>query len=62
MVNEIVPSRDGVICKVIVQCRNDQENIDQYTTRSVRGLVLIHPIDKFNGGIKKSGINSEQRI
>ena len=47
MVNEIVPSRDGDICEVIVQCRNDQENIDQYTTRSVRGLVLIHPIDKY---------------
>ena len=48
MVNEIVPSKDGVICKVIVWYRNHQENVDQYTTRSIHDLVLIHPIDELN--------------
>ena len=46
IVNEIIPSKDGVIRKVIVQYRNDQENVDRYTARSVRDLVLIHPTDE----------------
>ena len=48
MVNEIVPSKDGVICKVTVRFRNHQENVDGYTKISVRDLVLIHPIDELN--------------
>ena len=48
IVNEFVPSKDGVIRKVIVRYRNHQENVDRYTTRSVRDLVLIHPIDELN--------------
>ena len=48
MVNEIVPSKDGVICKEIVRYRNHQENVDRYKTRSVRDLMLIHPIDELN--------------
>ena len=45
MVNEIVPSKDGIIRKVIVRYRNHQEDVDWYTIRSVRDLVLIHPIE-----------------
>ena len=45
MVNEIVPSKDAIIRKVIVQHRNHQEDVDRYTIRSVRDLVLIHPIE-----------------
>ena len=48
MVNEIAPSTDGIIHKVIVRYRNHQENVDQYTTRSVHDLVLIHPTDELN--------------
>ena len=48
MVHEIVPSKHGVIPKVIVWYRNHQENIDRYTTRSVCDLVLILPIDVLN--------------
>ena len=48
MVNGIVPSKDGIICKVIVRYRNHQKNVDQYAARSVRDLVLIHPIDELN--------------
>ena len=39
LVNEIVPSKDGVVCKVIVPYRNHQENVDQYTTRSVQYVI-----------------------
>ena len=48
MVNEIVPIKGGIIRKVIVRYRNRQENVDRYTTRSVRDLVLIRPIDELN--------------
>ena len=48
MVNEIVPSKNGVIRKVIVRYRNHQENIDRYTTRSVRDLVLTYPNGELN--------------
>ena len=48
MVNEIVPSKYVVICKVIVRYRNHQENVDRYTIRSIRDLMLIHPIDELN--------------
>ena len=53
MVNEIVPSKDGIIRKVIVWYRN------RYTTRSVCDLVLIHPINERTG---KSDINSQKGI
>ena len=39
LVNEIVPSKDGVVCRVIVPYRNHQENVDQYTTRSVQYVI-----------------------
>ena len=45
MVNEIIPSKDCVVRKVIVQYRKNQQNVDRYTTRSVLDLVLIHPIN-----------------
>ena len=48
MVNEVVPRRDGIICKVIVRNRNYQEYVDRYTKRSVPDLVLIHWTDKLN--------------
>ena len=48
MVDEVVCSKDGVMCKVIVRYRNHEENVNQYTTRSVCDLVLIHPIDELN--------------
>ena len=48
MVNEIVPSKVGVICKVAVWYRNHQENLDWYTTRAISDLMLFHPIDELN--------------
>ena len=41
MIHEIEPSKDGLIRKVVVKYRNNR-----FTTRAVRELVLIHPIDE----------------
>ena len=38
MVYEVLPSRDGVIPKVFVKYRNNQENVDRFTTRAVWGV------------------------
>ena len=46
MVHEIEPSRDGLIRKVVVKYRNNNENVDQFTTRAVCELVIIYPIDE----------------
>ena len=42
MVHEIELSRDGLIQKVVIKYRNSSKNIDHFTTRAVRDLVLIH--------------------
>ena len=41
-------SRDKKIRKVTVCYRNHNENVDRTTTRSVRGLVVIHRVDETN--------------
>ena len=48
MVHEIVKSGDGLIRKVLIKYRNHNENVDRFTWRSVRQLVIIHPIDELN--------------
>ena len=48
MIHEIEPSRDGLIRKVVVKYRNNNENVDRFTTRAVRELVLIHPVDEIH--------------
>ena len=35
-----------MICKVKVKYRNANENVDRETFRSVRQLVMIHPVDE----------------
>ena len=48
MVHEIELSRAGLIQKVVIKCRNSSENIDRFTTRAVRDLVLIHPVNEIH--------------
>ena len=48
MIHEVLPSRDGIIQKVVVKYRNDQENVDRFTTHAVLELMLIHPVDELN--------------
>ena len=46
MVHEIEPSKDDLIRRVVVKYRNHNESVDRFTTRAVRELVLIHPVDE----------------
>ena len=48
MVSEIELSRDGLIRKVVIKYRKSSENIDRFTTRAVRELVLIHQVDEMH--------------
>ena len=41
-------SSDNVIRKVKVKYRNANENVDRETFRSVRQLVMIHPVDEID--------------
>ena len=43
MVHEIKLSRDELIQKVVIKYRNSSKTIDQFSTGTVRDLVLIHP-------------------
>ena len=48
MAHGFVPSRDGIIRNVATNYRNDQENVDRFTTRAVREIVLMHLVDGLN--------------
>ena len=48
VIDSVHPGRDHKIRKVTVRYRNSNENTDRTTTRSVRGLVVIHRIDEIN--------------
>ena len=43
MVHEFKLSRDELIRKVVIKYRNSSKTIDQFSTETVRDLVLIHP-------------------
>ena len=47
-VNEIQRGGDGVIRRVQVKYRNHNENIDRCTWRTVRQLIIIHPVDELS--------------
>ena len=46
MINEIERDGDEVIRRVKVKYRNYNENFDRFSWRSVRQLVIIHPVDE----------------
>ena len=46
MVASVQQSSDGVIRNVKVKYRNANENVDRETFRSVRQLLMIHPVDE----------------
>ena len=48
MVNEVHRDRDGLVRKVQVKYRNHNESVDRFTWRSVRQLVVIHPVDELS--------------
>ena len=48
IISTINRGTDGNIRKVNVRYRNHNENIDRETSRAVRQLIMIHPIDELN--------------
>ena len=48
LVTSVSAGRDGVIRKVNVRYRNQNENVDRETCRSTRQLVMIHPVDELS--------------
>ena len=48
MIHEVLPSQDGIIRKVVVKYRNNQEIVDRFASCAARELVLIHPVDELH--------------
>ena len=48
LINAIHSSKDNKTRKVSVKYRNSNENIDRFTTRSAREIIVIHPVDELN--------------
>ena len=48
MIDEVEYGRDDKIRKVKVRYRNSNENVDRFTYRNVRKLVIIHRINEIN--------------
>ena len=48
IVLSVQQSSDNVIRKVKVKYQNANENVDRETFRSVRQLVMIHPVDEID--------------
>ena len=48
MVNSVEFGKDGLIRKAHIKYRNNNENVNRETYRSVRQLVMIHHIDEIN--------------
>ena len=48
MVKSVETGKDGIIRKANIRYRNFNEHFDRETFRSVRQLVMIHPIDELN--------------
>ena len=48
MIHELKKSKDHKIRSVIVKYRNHNENIDRFTNRAVRELIVIHPVDELS--------------
>ena len=48
MVSEVEVGTDGKIRTAVIKYRNHNEDTDRQTRRTVRQLVMIHPIDELN--------------
>ena len=48
IIDTVHKGRDSKVRKVTVRYRNNNENSDRTTTRSVCGLVVIHRVDETN--------------
>ena len=48
VIDSIELGRDNRVRKVHVRYRNASENVDRFTFRSARSIVVIHPVDEIN--------------
>ena len=48
IIHQVEKGKDGLIRKALVKYRNHNEKSDRFTWRSVRQLVIIHPVDEIN--------------
>jgi hypothetical protein len=46
MVKEVQRGSDSRVRRVIVKYQNGNEKVDRETTRAVRQLTMIHPVDE----------------
>ena len=42
------PGADGRVRKVEVECRNFNEGVTRKTQRTIRELVIVHPVDELD--------------
>ena len=48
IVHSLKISKDGKIRRAVIKCRNHNESTGRYTNRTVREIVMIHPIDELD--------------
>jgi 3-deoxy-D-manno-octulosonic-acid transferase len=48
VVDNVEAGRDGKVRKIKLRYRNHNENVDRFTNRSTRSVVVIHRIDETN--------------
>ena len=46
LIDQVIPSDDGLIRKVVIKYRNVSESFDRFTTRNVRKLVRLFNVDE----------------
>ena len=46
--SKVQPSKDGCVRKVEVEYQNLNEGVSRKTQRTVRELVIIHPVDELD--------------
>ena len=48
MISDLSRSSDDKIRKATVHYRDSTEAVDRFTNRTVRQLIVIHPVDELN--------------
>ena len=46
LVQHLKHSKDGLVREVVIEYQNSNENVKRVTSRGVREVVVIHPVDE----------------
>ena len=46
IIQSLKHSKDGLVREVVIEYQNNNENVKRLTTRGVREIVVIHPVDE----------------